>query len=134
MTQLIPRQPSRPFFWPDIVPELQALLINFPEPVYIVGGAVRDAFLHRPIHDLDFAIAGDSLGLARQIANSFKGSFFVLDNERGVGRALLDTPDGRVMIDIARFRGPGLLEDLQDRDFTVNAMAVDLQGDLNLLI
>ncbi len=134
MTQLIPHQTPRPFFWPDIVSELQDLLMDFPEPIYIVGGAVRDAFLHRPIHDLDLAIAGDSLGLARHIANSFNGSYFVLDDERGVGRALLDSPEGRIMVDIARFRGPGLLEDLQDRDFTVNAMAVDLKGDLNLLI
>jgi tRNA nucleotidyltransferase/poly(A) polymerase len=134
MNGLIPYQPNRPLLWPDIVLDIQESLPNTSESVYIVGGAVRDAMLHRPIHDLDLAVDGDSIGLARYIANRFKGAFFIMDNERGVARTLLDTPDGRLMVDVARFRGATLHEDLTERDFTVNAMAVDLKGDLTLLI
>jgi tRNA nucleotidyltransferase/poly(A) polymerase len=134
MNDLTPHEPSRPLVWPDIVTELQQLLLNIPEAVYIVGGAVRDALLRRPFHDLDLATPGNAVDIARQIANHFGGGFFVLDSERGVGRALLDRPDGRMIIDVAQFRGSTIIDDLKDRDFTINAMAVDLKNDINLLL
>ncbi|MEO8610309.1 MAG: HD domain-containing protein [Chloroflexota bacterium] len=134
MSELSPRQPQRPLFWPDIIFQLKEFLAETKDEIYIVGGAVRDALLHRPLKDIDLATSGDGLKLARRIANHFDGDFFALDSERDVGRALVDTPDGRLMFDVARFRGEGLLNDLRDRDFTLNAMAVDTHGDLSLLI
>jgi len=131
---LTPRQPDRPFIWPDVIYELQAQLAGWPHPVYIVGGAVRDAMLHRPLKDVDLATPIAGIKLARQIANQFDGDFFPLDPERDVGRALIDTPEGRLLVDVARIRGADLLADLTERDFTMNAMAVDLKGDLNLVI
>ena len=41
--------------------------------------------------------------LARRIANGLDGGFFVLDRERDVARALLDTKDGKILIDVAGF-------------------------------
>lgn len=134
MADLTPRVPHRPLIWPEIVNDLQNLLADSAFPVYIVGGAVRDALLHRSLTDLDLAIAGGGIALARRIANALKGDFFVLDDERDVGRALLHREEGRFIVDVARFRGDHLLADLADRDFTINAMAVDLTGDLSLLI
>jgi len=134
MGDLTPHQPSRPLIWPDIMTDLQALLGSSADEIYIVGGAVRDALLHRPLKDVDLATSADAMRLARQIANHFDGDFFPLDSERDVGRALVDTPDGRLLFDVARFRGDGLLADLSDRDFTINAMAVDLHADLASLI
>jgi tRNA nucleotidyltransferase/poly(A) polymerase len=120
--------------WPDILYDLQDCLSDFPQAVYIVGGAVRDAYLRRPIKDLDLATPGSGIRLARTIANAFKGDFYPLDAERDVGRAILNTPDGRFIIDAARLRGGTLEADLSDRDFTMNAMAVDLRSDLNAII
>ncbi len=126
--------------WSDVVYDLQAfvqqdLLQGAPDGVYIVGGAVRDALMRQPIKDIDIAVrAGEGIRLARRIANGMDGAFFPLDHERDVGRALLDTPDGRLSIDVAGFRGESLDADLRDRDFTVNALAVDLRGDLNQVI
>src|SRR5690606_5361203 len=94
----------------------------------------RDALLERQLTDLDLAVAKDAIPLARRIANALRGDFFVLDAERDVGRVLVDTPDGRFMIDVARFRGDDLLADLNDRDFTINAMAVGLSAEIILLI
>jgi tRNA nucleotidyltransferase/poly(A) polymerase len=131
---LKPHPPERPFIWPEVVDEIQAHLAAWSQPVWIVGGAVRDAMLHRPLKDLDLATPQDAIKLARQIANQFDGDFFPLDPERDVGRALIDTPEGRLLVDVARLRGPDLLADLTDRDFTLNAMAVDLKGDLSLVI
>lgn len=129
------RIPRRPLLWPDLVFDLQDLLLDMGQPVYIVGGAVRDAYLHRPVHDLDLATPVDAIPLARRIANTWNCDIFVLDKERDVARVLpKPTPDGQIVIDIARFRGGDLTRDLHDRDFTFNAMAVDLKGNLGHLI
>jgi tRNA nucleotidyltransferase/poly(A) polymerase len=137
MSDLSPRKPkNRQLLWADSILDIQEKLLDLPidAPLYIVGGAVRDAFLSRPVKDLDFATSGDSIKIARQIANALKGDIYVMDAERGVARVLLDTSEGRLTLDVAAFRGDGLLSDLQGRDFTLNAMAVDFWGDLQLLI
>jgi tRNA nucleotidyltransferase/poly(A) polymerase len=112
-------------------------------PVWLVGGAVRDYYLGRPNHDLDLVTPESGVRLARAVANAFGGSFFVLDADRDVGRAVLHVPGEAadsepLFVDVARFRpeiiatgGPAasdLLSDLTYRDFTVNAIAVDLMG------
>lgn len=134
MSDLTPRQPQRPLLWPEIIFRLKEFLADSKDEIYIVGGAVRDSLLHRPLKDIDLATSGDGMKLARKIANHFDGDFFALDNERDVGRALIDTPDGRLMFDVARFRGDNIQSDLRDRDFTINAMAVNLHDELALLI
>jgi poly(A) polymerase/tRNA nucleotidyltransferase (CCA-adding enzyme) len=131
---LSPRQPHRPLRWPEVVTDLRDALTGLDRPVYIVGGAVRDALLGRPLKDLDLAVPDGGAALARRIANRMGGAFFPLDSARDVGRALLDTGHGRLVLDVARFRGADLYADLADRDFTINAMAADLRADLDLLI
>lgn len=98
-------------------------------PIYLVGGSVRDRLLGRPGYDLDLAIGGDGLALARGLANRFRGAYYPLDRARGTGRAILTAGEGhRLVVDVARFRGPDLAADLADRDFTVNALAVDIRA------
>lgn len=116
--------------WPEAVLDLADFLADEPEPVYLVGGAVRDAWLHRPLRDLDL-ISRSGRKLARRIADHWHGDYYPLDAERDVGRALIDTPDGRLTVDVARMRGDSLDGDLLDRDFTLNAMAVRLDGELD---
>ncbi|MEO0562562.1 MAG: hypothetical protein AAF125_10630 [Chloroflexota bacterium] len=137
MTDLSPREPHRRLAWTDAVLDIQDLLLDEADPVYIVGGAVRDALLTRPIKDVDLTTPGDSIGIARKIANHFpNGALYIMDAERGVARAIIETMHGEMHVDVARFRSDAgdLLADLLDRDFTLNAMVVDLQGDLSLLI
>ncbi|MEW6578782.1 MAG: HD domain-containing protein [Chloroflexota bacterium] len=129
---LDPVTPGRPLLWPPIVARLQALLPG--APIYIVGGAVRDAFLQRPLKDLDLAGPSDGRPLARQIADVLHGAYYPLDPQRGVGRALITWQDQDMTIDVTQFRGPDLLADLTLRDFTVNAMAVPLAGDLQRIV
>jgi len=99
--------------------------------VWPVGGAVRDALLDRPIHDWDFAVARDALGLARAVADALDGAYFPLDTERGAGRVILTAGNtSRLVLDFAILRGKGLEEDLLARDFTVNALALDETGEV----
>jgi putative nucleotidyltransferase with HDIG domain len=96
----------------------------------LVGGSVRDLLLGRELHDLDLAVPAGALDIARRLANAMQGAFVPLDEGRDVGRALLNGPDGRVLVvDIAAWRGPSLAADLAARDFTLNALAVELHGD-----
>jgi len=134
MGDLIPKSPGTSLAWNDPVLDLPELLTDVSDAVYIVGGAVRDAYLRRPIKDVDLVTSGSGMQLARTIANRLNGAYYPLDAERDVGRALIETPDGRLIFDVARFRGGDLYTDLSDRDFTVNAIAVDVLGDLNLVI
>ncbi len=134
MSELAPRQPRQPLLWPDAVLSLFDVVSEIEQPAYVVGGAVRDALLRRPLKDIDLVTPEGGQKLARRIANRVGGSYYSLDPERDVGRALVETADGLCVIDVARFRGDDLRADLLDRDFTVNALAVDLHGDLGMLI
>lgn len=137
MNDLTPQKPYRPLIWTDTVFDIQDLLLDTDAPLYIVGGAVRDALLNRPIKDLDLATPGDSIAIARQVANHFpNGALFIMDEERGVARAIIETMYGKMNVDVAHFRGEAddILADITDRDFTINAMMVDLKGDLTKLI
>lgn len=105
---------------------------------YLVGGAVRDLLLGREkIVDFDFAVPSDGVTVARQVADKLKAAFYPLDPERGTGRVVCDTepPFGppQVYLDFATFRGPTLEADLVDRDFTINAIALDVRDPLQLI-
>ena len=103
-------------------------------PVYLVGGAVRDALLGLPTHDLDFALSGDVLSLARRVADHLDGAYFPLDEARATGRVILVIQgEQRQVLDFAALRGSDLESDLRARDFTINAMAVALDAPQALL-
>ena len=99
--------------------------------LWLVGGAVRDLLLGRPIHDWDFAVDKGSMELARAVADALDGHFFPLDEERGTARVVLKSGrQASTNLDFTRLRGEGLCADLAARDFTINAMAVDVRGQL----
>jgi putative nucleotidyltransferase with HDIG domain len=102
-------------------------------PVWVVGGALRDAWLRRPIHDLDFAVDGDGLAAARRVARALDAPFYALDAERGVGRVIVQVDGHDLTLDFARLRGPDLAADLRLRDFTLNAMAATLDDPSTLI-
>jgi len=104
------------------------------QKVFIVGGAVRDALLGRPIHDFDFALADNPFYLAKRVAKRLKAGFFVLDDVRHTARVAYYDVHGRFSpLDFVQFTGADLKQDLQNRDFTINTIAVSLD-DLSRLI
>jgi putative nucleotidyltransferase with HDIG domain len=128
--------PTRlPLSFPPILDTVRASLPGGLS-LYLAGGAVRDAFLGRPIHDLDFVLEREAIKTARGIANNLshsspgtiqKADFYSLDNERDTGRVIVTNMDGsQITLDFAAFRGPDLEADILGRDFTLNAIAIDL--------
>ncbi len=102
--------------------------LKHASPVYLVGGAIRDAALGRPVADLDLACAG-ARTLAAAVARSFKGTLVTLDPDNAVYRLVLPPARGRALkqIDVAEILGRDIGEDLKRRDFTVNAVALGLK-------
>ena len=113
---------GQPLRLPELYRQLQPILQQQDLPIYLVGGAVRDALLGRPIHDLDFVVPNKAIALAFRIGDELKAAAYPLDKERDTGRVVL--PNQQLVIDVARFRGADLPTDLQDRDFTINAIAL----------
>ena len=94
---------------------------------FLVGGAVRDALLGQPLHDMDFVMADNPTHLAKRLAKRLEAGYFLLDDERHTARVVYHDPDGRFFpLDFVQFTGQDLEEDLRNRDFTVNAMALSL--------
>ncbi len=91
--------------------------------IWLCGGTLRDALLGRKWQDLDLAADGSAMELGRAFAHSAGGRHIALDQEHDTCRIVIQ---GRV-VDVAGLRGPDIISDLKARDFTVNAIAVDLK-------
>ncbi len=106
---------------------------------YVIGGWVRDLFLHRESKDIDVVTVGSGIDLARAVAKRLKGSH--LSVFKTYGTAQVKRGDVEVEFVGARkesytrdSRNPivedGTLEEDQNRrDFTINALAICLNQD-----
>ncbi len=107
---------------PTLSPENYPFSLELmPQPVYLVGGAVRDAILgkKRDYLDLDFILPTDAVKTAKNLAAHYKAGFVLLDAKRQIARVVFPN----ATVDIAQQEGDSLETDLQRRDFTVNAIA-----------
>lgn len=97
------------------------------QPLYLVGGAVRDNLLDRPCRDYDIVCARDVHATAKRFADKSRAEIYTLDGERMTYRVLIGQgSDQKIVIDFATMQGKTIEDDLGARDFTINAMAVDL--------
>jgi tRNA nucleotidyltransferase (CCA-adding enzyme) len=116
-------------------PELGAVRDLATEPVYLVGGAVRDLLLGRGRADVDLVVEGDATALASRLGagavshERFATAKVVLDgHEVDVAAARSETyphPGSLPAVEPAA----GVEADLARRDFTINAMAIPLRGE-----
>jgi poly(A) polymerase len=97
--------------------------------IYIVGGYLRDVFLGkaRDSLDIDFCLKHGSLNFGRRLSKISKAGFVVLDKERGCCRLLKRLKARNYTFDFSDFRAVSLEEDLRQRDFSINSLAVRLE-------
>ncbi len=135
-----------------IAPEARLLLDAAEEAaralgvsLWLVGGGVRDLALGRPLNDLDLAFSGDAVTFVDGVAARCPD--VTVERSDRFGTATISSEDAR--LDLARIRTeryvvPGALPevratrnietDLARRDFTVNAMALELVPERDVLV
>ena len=132
---------------------LQAAMLRMP--LYLVGGVVRDILLGRLVKDFDLVLEGDSADFANYIVKKFGGravihskfgtATWVLNEStfKRLNVPALDISASPLSFDLISARSetydyPGALptvkystidDDLHRRDFTINAMAIRLDGE-----
>ena len=106
---------------------------------YVIGGWVRDLFLHRPSDDIDVVVVGSGISLAESVAKKLgKGAHLSVFKTYGTaqvkrGESELEFVGARRESYRHDSRNPivedGTLKEDQDRrDFTINAMAICLNA------
>ena len=115
----------------SLLKRIRGLLPTAGVDAYLVGGWVRDHLLGRKTRDIDIAVGVSALGFARQAAAALDGHYVLLDEAEGIARVVLveSGEDGETQwhLDFSTIRGT-IESDLSHRDFTVDAMAIDLSN------
>ncbi len=119
----------------DILSEAVEIGAKHSVPIYLVGGAVRDLLMGEPVADLDITVERDASTIAHELASRLSGRVV---SRSQFGTFKVDMAGVSVDVVTSRretYRRPGALptvspssidEDLQRRDFTINAMALRL--------
>jgi poly(A) polymerase len=97
---------------------------------YIVGGFVRDLLLARDTADIDIVFRADALEVGPRMAKVLHGKFIPLDKANRVGRVVLGNEEAgtsKLQIDLSTI-GDSIEKDLDRRDFTIDAMAINLEA------
>jgi tRNA nucleotidyltransferase/poly(A) polymerase len=112
---------------------LLGILGNDSVKAYIVGGAVREllrAKTETPIKDIDLAIDTDPYVIAKKFAKAINGTYVPLNKRFMTARVV----KGDYIFDISALHNGSISDDLKRRDFTINALAIDLTNRDNSII
>jgi poly(A) polymerase len=123
---------------PATLAKISHLLAIQKKQGYIVGGFIRDWLLGRETNDIDIAVSGAALTIAREVAGEIGGKFVLLDDVNDVARVVViedeqtrgtsqnqESRGAEWHFDFSPFAGD-IESDLARRDFTINAMALEL--------
>jgi putative nucleotidyltransferase with HDIG domain len=113
-----------------VLKQVAAFFAERGQPCALVGGFVRDQLLGRQgSTNIDLAIPCHALGWGRELAQALAGSFVVLDAQEGSVRIVLKSPTAAmgIELDLNDYRAATLEGDLGLRDFTINALALNLE-------
>ena len=120
-----------------IVKEIGSIARTLNIGIYLVGGAVRDAFLGKKVTDLDFVLP-DAIKFGENLKEKFKGDIEIFKETQTVHFKYkgmnFDFATARREYYVENSLVPvvekaTLREDLERRDFTINAMAIDIRDE-----
>ena len=127
----------------DILSEVVKIGAEHDVSIYLVGGAVRDLLMDKPVVDLDITVERDASTVAHALAAKLSGRV-VSRSQFGTFKVEMDGESVDVVTSRREtYRRPGALptvspssidDDLKRRDFTINAMALRLApGSVDIL-
>ncbi len=113
----------------ELLRKLKEILKN--TKTYLVGGFVRDYLLKRKNYDIDLIADKNPKELAQKLAEELKGTYFGFEKENlplreKVYTVIAPFKGRKIRIDLSQFKD--LKEDLAERDFTINALAIPLKN------
>lgn len=105
--------------------------------IYLVGGYIRDFLLGSVPADVDFVTGASPAMLSEAVADHFDGKSFPLNEDEEIHRVTLWDEGILRTLDFSPVKGKGIRDDLSHRDFTINAMALEVtrlveEGEANL--
>ena len=109
-----------------LVARAAGILVARGIPAYLVGGAIRDALLGSTTSDVDIVIDGSPHEVCPDLAAALGGRLVSLDVPRDMVRIVVASGSTSVDLDFAKMVGGRIEDDLLRRDFTVDAIAVEL--------
>ena len=114
------------------ITSLKKWLHKYPEDIpqlFLIGGTVRDMLLNLPPKDIDLTCKG-ARDIAYNLANYRNASIVPMEKKPHTPcYRIVDRADSRNYIDIAEMRGETIYDDLMQRDFTINAIAMEVNRD-----
>ncbi len=117
-------------FDPETENIIAVLLKNLPSEnkIYMVGGMVRDILLNQSVQDIDLSFCGPVREFAKKVADDLHATFFMLNEKYQTARIIYRSKNNKKRwIDIVATRENNIYQDLRQRDFTVNAIAIDVE-------
>ena len=90
---------------------------------YIIGGSVRDLLLGRTPTDYDIAVTGNPEQFAKKLIAKSNGHLVRLGKP---GQMIVRVISDDIIFDITSLNGTSIEENLNQRDFSINAIAYDL--------
>jgi tRNA nucleotidyltransferase/poly(A) polymerase len=93
---------------------------------YLVGGSIRDHLLGKTPLDYDIVVSENPRKYARQIALKMPGHLVEIGKP---GQTVVRVVSESVSVDVSALNARTIAEDMQKRDFTINAMAYELSSE-----
>ncbi len=100
-------------------------IFPFKTGVFVVGGSIRDLLAGRTPHDYDLAVHRNCTSFASRLAAMTGGHIVEIGNQK---QKMLRVVTRDRFFDIMPVNGTSIDDDLRRRDFTINAMALDISS------
>ncbi|MCG6917516.1 MAG: HD domain-containing protein [Deltaproteobacteria bacterium] len=115
----------------QIISALVNIAHNQNYELYLVGGFLRDTLLGRSCKDVDF-VSSRSAELSKLVARQTGSKAVLIDRKFGTVRLIplvgADILGEDFVVDLSPMRGSSILDDLCQRDFTINSLALDISS------
>ena len=116
----------------QIIKIIKQLAQKTETDVFVVGGYIRDYLLKKQSDDLDITVSKAADIFAKKLAAILKGKYIVLDlKNKNYRVALINNPSLKY-IDVSLMTGKTIQQDLLNRDFTINSLAVNINNFNNI--